>query len=166
MNRSVDIVTERPLSRILVEHVAGAVLSLLPRRLRGWWDIVPSDAIVSGTIEAGVASYFFLRVLLAAMDSTVNGLGMRGIAAVATTHGDTGVMALGPMVMFGLLLKPLSLALAITALDGYVRVSTALISQEVYPSVWLGAPERIFRAGYGWLNPPRRTPARLFKDES
>lgn len=166
MNRSVDIVTERPLSRILVEHAAGAVLSLLPRRLRGWWDSVPSDAIVSGTIEAGVASYFFLRVLLAAMDSTVNGLGMRGITAVATTHGDAGVMALGPMVMFGLLLKPATLALAITAADGYVRASTALISQEVYSSLWLAAPERLIRVAYAWLNPPQRISARLFKEES
>ena len=164
-NRSVEIVAERPLSRIVAEHVAGAVLSLLPRRLRGWWDSVPSDAIVSGTIEAGVASYFFLHVLLMSMDAEINGLGMRGAAALATSHGDAGVMALGPMIMIALLLKPATLALAITAVDGYVRASTALISHEVYPSVWLGAPERMIRVAYAWLNPQQRTSVRLFKEE-
>jgi hypothetical protein len=165
MNRSVEIVAERPLSRIVAEHFAGAVLSLLPARLRGWWDSVPSDAIISGTIEAGVASYFFLHVLLTSMDSEINGIGMRGVTALATTSGDAGVMALGPMVMISLLLKPATLALAITAADGYVRASTALISQEVYPSVWLGVPVQMIRAAYEWLNPPRRTTVRLFKDE-
>lgn len=166
MNRSVEIVAERPLSRIVAEHVAGAVLSLFPGRLRGWWDSVPSDAIVSGTIEAAAASYFFLHVLLASMDAEINGIGMRGVAALATTSGDAGVMALGPIVMIALLLKPATLALAITAADGYVRASTALISQEVYSSVWLAAPERMIRAAYRWLNPPQQTTVRLFKDES
>jgi hypothetical protein len=163
-NRGVEIVAERPLSRIVAEHVAGAVLSLLPARLRGWWDSVPSDAIVSGTIEAGVASYFFLHMFLASMDAEINGIGMRGVTTLATTHGDAGVMALGPMIMIALLLKPATLALAVTAADGYVRASTALISQEVYSSVWLAAPERLIRSAYRWLNPPRQTSVRLFKD--
>ena len=107
MNRSIEIVTERPLSRIFAEHIAGALLSLLPARWRGWWDSEPGDAILSGAIEAGAASYFFLHVLLRAMDSELNGLGLRGAAALASTHGDAGVMAVGPMVMIGLLLKRL-----------------------------------------------------------
>ena len=140
-NRSVEIVAERPLIRILLEHAAGAVLSLLPARWRLWWDTEPSDAVVSGTIEAGVASYFFLHVLLLAINAEVKGMSLDAIAGVAGTHGDAGVMAIGPMVIFGLLLKPLTFALALTAVDGYVRAATALISKEVVASVWLGVIE-------------------------
>lgn len=164
-NRSVEIIAERPLSRILAELVAGVVLSLLPERWRGWWDSVPSDAVVSGAIEAAVASVFFLRVFLMSMDTELNGLGLRGMTALASTHGDAGVMSVGPLVMIGLLLKPLPLALAITAIDGYVRAATALISQEVYATVWLAAPERLVRRVNSWLNPPKKTPIRIFKDE-
>jgi hypothetical protein len=166
MNRSVEIVTERPLSRILAEYVAGALLSLLPERWRGWWDSVPSDAILLGSIEAGVASVFFLHVFLMSMDGELNGLGLRGMAAVASTHGEAGVMAVGPLIMIGLLLKPLPLALAATAIDGYARASTALISKEVCGSAWLAVPERAVRAVNTWLNPPKKTPIRIFKDES
>jgi hypothetical protein len=165
-NRSVEIISERPLSSILAEHLAGIVLSLLPERWRGWWDSVPSDAVLSGAIEAGVASVFFLRVFLAAMDAEINGIGMRGMTAIAATHGDAGVMSLGPVLLIGLLLKPLPLALAITAIDGYIRAATALISKEVYATIWLAAPERIVRAANTWLNPPKKIPIRIFKDES
>lgn len=140
-NKSIEIVAERPLSRIFMEHAAGAVLSLLPARWRSWWDSEPSDAVVSGTIEAGVASYFFLHVLLLAIDAEVKGLSLDALAGVAGTHGDAGVMALGPVIIFGLLLKPLTFALALTAVDGYVRAATALISKEVVPSVWFGVVE-------------------------
>jgi hypothetical protein len=164
-NRSVEIVAERPLSRIVTEHVAGAVLSLLPQRLRHWWDSVPSDAIVSGTIEAGVASYFFLHVLLMSMDAEIKSMGTRGVAALANSTGDAGVMALGPMIMMALLLKPATLALAVTAADGYVRASSALISHEVVGSVWFAVPEKMFRNANNWLNPPEKTAVRLFKDQ-
>jgi protein-L-isoaspartate O-methyltransferase len=105
-------------------------------------------------------------MFLASMDAEINGIGMRGVTTLASSHGDAGVMALGPMIMIALLLKPATLVLAITAADGYVRASTALISQEVYSTVWLAAPERLIRAAYAWLNPPQRTSVRLFKDES
>jgi len=165
-NRSVEIVTERPLSRILSEHLVGAVLSFLPDRWRRWWDSVPSDAVISGAIEAGVASYFFLHVMLISMDSEINGMDHRVLLGAAQTHGDTAIMALGPMVIIGLLLKPATLALAVTAVDGYVRAATALISQEVFPSMWLALPDKMISATVAWLNPPRRTPVRLFKDEN
>src|SRR6185369_4034678 len=105
-NRSVEIVTERPLSRILSEHLVGAALSFLPDRWRRWWDCVPSDAVISGAIEAGVASYFFLHVMLISMDSEINGMDHRVLLGAEQTHGDTAIMALGPMVIIGLLLKP------------------------------------------------------------
>jgi hypothetical protein len=70
------------------------------------------------------------------------------------------------VLLIGLLLKPLPLALAITAIDGYIRAATALISKEVYATIWLAAPERIVRAANTWLNPPKKIPIRIFKDES
>jgi ABC-type transport system involved in cytochrome c biogenesis permease subunit len=137
-NRSIEIVSERGLSRIFAEHFAGAVLSVLPERWRRWWSSEPSDAVVSGAIEAGVASYIFLRVMIAAIEGEVQEIDPRIMTGAAMTHGDAAVTSLGPMIILGLLLKPATLALAVTALDGYVRAATAMISEEVLPSVWLG----------------------------
>jgi hypothetical protein len=148
-NRSVEIVSERPLSRIIMEHTVGSAVSLLPQMWRRWWDSEPSDAVISGAIEAGMASYFFLRVLLLAIDAEVRGINPQVLAGAASSHGDAAVMALGPVIIFGLLLKPLTLALAVTAVDGYVRAATALISKEVIPSVWLGAIEWVRLSALG-----------------
>ncbi len=143
------------LLRLLLENLLGAVLSLIPAEWRRWWESEASDAVLSGTIEAVLGSYFFLSFFIHSMNSELRGLSIDTVTQLGMAHGDTGVAAMGPIILIGLLFKPTALITLIVGFEGYIRAANALITQDVAPSLFFWIPAKAWKV-------VRKAP-RLFK---
>lgn len=119
--------------------LAGLVLSLVPQAWRArWFRAVPAN-LVSGAILTGVAELMYFLALLGwrypafVRSQMTTGVGTAAMASMEK-GGETAVMGLGPLLLIAYLIQPLSLVLAYFLLEGAIRATAAVISNEVLPT--------------------------------
>jgi hypothetical protein len=129
-----------------MEYFWGAVLSLLPRAWRPWWDAEPVDAIFSGLIQLLTGSLLFLYRYIDYSHAAVVTIPQHVLLGAAEARGETAIMSYGLVVSAQYLTEPITLLLLWLAWEGAVRSAEGYVNGEVLPSLPLFVAEKLRKA--------------------
>lgn len=141
--------------RAMLGFLNGLWLSYLPERWRRRWFRKLEASPVAGATTTGVAQALLcLAVLGYGLPGYVRSLYTAEMTtatlAVAEKAGETGVMGMGPLLLVGYVFQPFSLLLIFFMVEGVVRATAALVSDEALPTTPLFLLSLLHRRGEEW----------------
>ena len=103
----------------------------------------PRAAVVSGLAQLLACVFILLVRYLHFVGARFASIPSSTAAKAVEIHGETAVMTLGLIVLMEYLVHPLTLLLLYFALEGLVRATAGLVTQEIVPTLPLALAARL-----------------------
>jgi len=121
-----------------IQFIISVFVALLPDRYRrkfAWKFVSTAGAVTSGALELAVFVIAVLYRYVLYANNRVFGGSADVILQAAEKGGETAVMGSGLFILAEYMLQPMTVLLAYFAIEGLIRMSAALVSGEVVPTL-------------------------------